>query len=311
MKLLALAAAALAAAAVPALAQQSPQTPPADRQAPANPAPQPVPTPDTKAFAAPPTRVDDYVVGPNDLLDIKVFELSQLDRTVRVTKDGTISLPLLGQVPVGGLTPRGVEEKIAQMLRDGNLVRDPQVSVFVQEFVSRRVFVQGAVSKPGIINLLGDRTLLDVVGEAGGLIDRAGTRIYVVRPFASGGAERIEVDAERLVYQGDPSANLRVQPGDIVMVPYEQVFKVFVNGAVSRPGPVEYAGGEPMTVLQAVTAAGGGNDRANESRVQIIRRMPDGSKQLFKVNLKRVKRGKDEDMLLQRNDIVVVPESFF
>jgi len=305
MKLLALAAAALAAAAVPVLAQEASKAP-----APA-PAPQPVPTPDTKAFAAPPTRVDDYVVGPNDLLDIKVFELSQLDRTVRVTKDGTISLPLLGQVPVGGLTPRGVEEKIAQMLRDGNLVRDPQVSVFVQEFVSRRVFVQGAVSKPGIINLLGDRTLLDVVGEAGGLIDRAGTRIYVVRPFAAGGAERIEVDAERLVYQGDPSANLRVQPGDIVMVPYEQVFKVFVNGAVSRPGPVEYAGGEPMTVLQAVTAAGGGNDRANESRVQIIRRMPDGSKQLFKVNLKRVKRGKDEDMLLQRNDIVVVPESFF
>lgn len=264
------------------------------------------------ALPARPAAVEEYRIGPNDLLEIRVFELQQLDRTVRVAREGTISLPLLGEIKVGGLTPRHAEEAIARELRDRNLVKDPQVSVFVKEFISRRVFVQGAVYKPGIVDLLGERTLLDVIGEAGGLNDRAGKSIFIVRPFGKDGEEeRIQVDAERLVYQGDPAANVVVQPGDSILVPYQQVFHVYVNGAVSKPGPVEFKSGEPITVLQAVTAAGGGNDRANEGRVQVIRRHADGTKQLFKVNLKRIKRGRDEDLLLQRDDIVVVPESFF
>ncbi len=267
--------------------------------------------PSTQAFAAPPARTEDYLVGANDLLEIKVFEMPQLDRKLRISADGTISLPLLGLVRVAGLTARQAEEQIAQLLRDGNFVKDPQVSVFVAEFVSRRVYVQGAVDKPGIIDLLGDRTLLDVIGEAGGLNDRADTRIFIIRPFGKPGEDRIEVDAERLVYAGDPLANVQVQPGDIILVPYQQDFQVYVNGAVKNPGEVKYKSDDLMTVLQAVTKAGGATDRANESRVQVIRRNPDGGKQLFKVNLKKIKRGKDEDMMLQRNDIVVVPESFF
>lgn len=265
----------------------------------------------SKAFSVPPVRSDDYVVGANDLLEVKVFEMQQLDRTVRVTAEGTISLPLLGQVPVAGLTARQTEEAIAQLLRERNFVKDPQVTVFVKEFVSRRAFVQGAVTRPGIIDLLGDRTLLDVIGEVGGLNDRADRRIFVVRPFGKPGEERIEVDAERLVYEGDPLANVAVMPGDIIIVPYRQEFVIYVNGAVSKPGAIDYRSGDLMTVLQAVTAAGGTTDRANESRVQVIRRLPDGGKALFRVNLKKVKSGKADDMTLQRNDIVVVPESFF
>jgi polysaccharide biosynthesis/export protein len=267
---------------------------------------------ESAANAAPPAaHAQDYMIGANDKLDIRVFELQQLDRTVRVTSDGTISLPLLGEVQVGGLTPRQAEETIARMLQDKKMVLNPQVSVQVVDFVSRRVYVQGAVPKPGTFDLLGDRTLLDVIGEAGGLLKEADRKIFVSRPFAKAGEERIVIDAEKLFYQGDPLANMQIQPGDIITIPFRQDFKVFVNGAVQRPGPVEYLSHEMMTLLQAVTAAGGASDRANESKVQIIRRLPDGTKRVFKVNLKRIKHGKDEDMLLERNDIVVVPESFF
>lgn len=276
----------------------------------ADPAP---PQPDLRAFASTPTLVDEYVIGSHDLLAISVFDLKEFDREVRVGDDGSISLPLLGQVAVGGLTPRQAEETIGGLLQEKELLKNPQVSVLVKEFVSRRVFVQGAVSKPGPVELLGQKSLLDVLGEAGGLNDRAMMKIIVSRPFAKPGEERIEVDAERLVYQGDPLANLMVQPGDIIVVPYEQPFKVFVTGAVARPGAVEFKSDELMTVLQAVTSAGGPTDRANESRVQIIRRTDgkNGAQQLFKVNLKRIKRGKIPDIPLQRNDIVVVSESFF
>lgn len=257
-----------------------------------------------------PEAVEEFQIGPNDKLDIRVYNLAELNREVRVANDGTISLFLLGQVPVAGLTPRQAEEVIARLLRERKMVNDPQVAVFVEEFVSRRVSVQGAVSKPGPVDLLGDRTLLDVIGQAGGLGDRAGATIFVIRQGARE-EERIEIDAERLVYKGDPLINIAVKPGDIIMVPYAQDFRVFVNGAVKNPGKVEYKSGEEMTVLQAVTAAGGVSDRANEGKVRVIRRNPDGSKKVFTVNLKRIKRGKDEDLVLERNDIVVVPESFF
>ena len=269
------------------------------------------PPADTRLFAAPPAHTEDYVIGANDKLDIKVFELNQLDRVVRVTSDGTISLPLLGAVQVGGLTPRQAEEAIARMLQEKKMLLNPQVSVQVLEFVSRRVYVQGAVPHPGNLDLLGDRTLLDVLGEAGGLMKEADKRIIVNRPFAKTGEERIVVDAEKLFYQGDPLVNVQIQPGDVITVPFAQDYRVYVNGAVQKPGPVEYRSYETMTVLQAVTAAGGGTDRASEGAVQVIRRLPDGTKKLFKVNLKKIKKGKAEDMILERNDIVVVPESFF
>ncbi len=277
---------------------------------PAQPAPPAPPVADPRVFG-PPSPADEYEVGQNDLLEIKVFELPQLDRTVRVTSDGTISLPLLGEVAVGGLTTQQAEEAIAQLLQDKKLVRDPQVSVFVSQAVSRRVFVQGAVFKPGDIVLLGARTLLDVIGEAGGLNDRAGRRIFVLRPFGGPGEDRVEIDAEQLIYEGDPAANIQVVPGDVIVVPYEQEYHIFVNGAVAKPGPVPFKSWEQMTLLQAVTAAVGATDRANESKVQVIRRHENGAKEIFKVNLKRIKKGKAEDMLLERNDIVVVPESFF
>lgn len=266
----------------------------------------------SRVFAVPPqANVADYVIGAHDLLEISVFELDQLTRTVRVNTEGSITLPLLGKIQVGGLTPEQAEAQIARALQERHLVKNPQVTVFIKEFVSRRVSVQGAVAHGGLYPMLGQKTLLDMIGEAGGLSDRAGKKIYIIRPYAPPGEERIEIDAEKLVYEADPMLNVPLQPGDIIMVPYQRKIRIYVNGAVQQPGVKEFFADEEVTVLQAVTAAGGTTDRANEHRVQVIRRLPDGTKQVFKVNLKRIKRGRAEDMLLEPNDVVYVPESFF
>lgn len=253
----------------------------------------------------------DMVIGPQDLLEIRVFGMPELTMERRVDPDGTITLPLLDQVGVGGLTARQTEESIATLLRARDLVIDPQVSVTIKEYISRRVYVQGAVSKPGPYEMLGQRTLLDMVGEAGGLVDRAGTQIFIVRVDDKGQEQRIDIDAEKLIYEGDPAQNLVLMPGDIVMVPFKRMIRIYVNGAVANPDAIEFPSDERVTVLQAITSAGGTTDRANESRVQIIRQFADGTKEIMKVNLKRIRRGKVADVPLQANDIVDVPESFF
>jgi len=252
-----------------------------------------------------------YVLGANDVLKIEVFELDQLNRTVRISPDGTITLPLLGVVELGGLTPQEAGEHIAELLRRGDLVKNPQVTIFVDEFVSRQISVQGAVARPGVYPMMGQKTLLGMIGLAGGINDHAGDKIYVIRPFASGEDERIEINADNLIYEANPLTNIALKPGDIVMIPYERKMRVYVNGAVRSPGVQEFPSKYEITLLQAVTAAGGVTERARESRIRIIRRFPDGGKQLFKANLRDIQRGKDPDVVLQENDIVVVDESFF
>lgn len=271
----------------------------------------PVPAP-RKDFQFPPASVEEYLIGPHDLLVISVFELKELDRKVRVTAEGTVSLPLLGDsIPLAGLTPSQAEQAIATLLREKNLVKSPQVSVFVEEYVSRQVSVQGAVYRPGTYQMLGQKTLLDMIGEAGGLNERAGKTIFVLRPFAVDDNERMVIDAQKLVNQGNTMLNVQLQPGDIVMVPYEQELRVYVNGAVRNPGAIRYPSDEPMTVLRAVTAAGGVTERANKSRVKIIRTHENGTKEVISINLSRIQRGKNDDTLLLENDVIVVPESFF
>ncbi len=298
---------ALALSCASATPQSAPSRPAAPAAPPAVPAARALPSP----FAMPPTSDQDYSIGAQDVLEIREYQLKELDVTRRVDNDGSVTLPLLGKVLVGGLNPQQAEDAIAQLLRERELVKIPQVTVNIKEYVSRRVSIQGAVDKPGLYPMFGPKTLLEMVGEAGGLNDRAGKKIIVQRPYAASGQDRVEIDIEELVYDGNPLLNIPLQPGDIVLVPYLQEVRIYVNGAVRNPGMYKFPVDQEATVLQAVTAAGGATDRANESRVNVVRRNTDGTRQVFKVNLNRVKKGKEEDILLEENDTVVVPESFF
>jgi polysaccharide biosynthesis/export protein len=251
----------------------------------------------------------DYKIGLQDLLELKVFDLKELDQTVRVADDGSITLPLLGRLQVAGLTKGELEGLIAKMLEE-RYVRNPQVTIFIKEYQSKKVAVSGAVKKPDTYEMLGEKTLLEMLSLAGGLDHDLGKEIIIFRP-QSEGTQRISIDLDKLVYEADPALNVAVLPGDIVYVPSVEKVRIFVTGAVRTPNLYEVPRSEPVTVLKAVTLAGGTTDRAAQSKVQIIRTGADGTRITISVNLKKVKRGKAEDPVLQKDDLVLVPESFF
>jgi polysaccharide export outer membrane protein len=252
----------------------------------------------------------DYRIGRQDLLEIKVFDVEELDQTVRVSDDGSISMPLLGRLVVSGLTKTELEQLLARLLGE-RYVRDPQVTVFVREYESKKIAVTGAVKKPGTFEMLGRKTLLEMISMAGGLDTDLGKEIIVFRQSDERPTERIALDLEQLVYRADPALNLVLQPNDIVYVPVVEKMRIFVSGAVRNPDVYEVPRDEPVTVLKAVTLAGGPTIRAAEKHVQILRTDAAGARVVLDVDLKRVKRGKSEDPLLREGDIVLVPESFF
>lgn len=259
-----------------------------------------------------PPATDEVRIGPGDLIQIDVFGLDELDRRARVLRDGTVSLPLLGAVSLAGMTLAEAERSLADLLAERQILRDPQVTIFVEEYVSHTVSIQGAVEQPGVYPLAGRTTLLDLLGAAGGLSGQRGDRILVLRGGENGREpERIEIDAWRLVEEGDYTVNLALEAGDIVMVPRARELRVYVTGAVRNPGPVEYASTDGITVLQAITAAGGPTERANLKNVHVIRNKFGREQERIEVNLKRIQAGKEEDLVLERNDTVVVGEWFF
>lgn len=246
------------------------------------------------------------IIGPGDLLEVSVLGIEELSRRVQVLGDGSITLPPLGNFLVAGQTVQQLETTVAKMLADQRLVNDPQVSIFVVESVGGGVSVQGAVLKPGMYNLVGRNTLIEVVGQAGGLAHDAGGRILVMRGSPESGQETLEIDVERLMEEGDSAANISLQAGDIVVVPRGRKLRVYVTGAVERPGAVEYSSTEGITVLQAITAAGGPTERANLKKVTINRRLSDGTEDRLQVNVKKIQNGNEPDVPLERNDTVVV-----
>ncbi len=269
--------------------------------------------PETETAPAPAAAVypeaGEYRIGAGDVLDIDVFGLDEMDRKVRVQRDGQISLPLLGVFAVAGLNLEDAELLIAGMLSQRQLVRDPQVSIFVEEMVSRGVTVQGAVVSPGVYQLIGSRTLLEMIGKAGGVREDSGAGVLVLRTEA-GSERKLDVDLEALLAGGDLSLNVPLLPGDIVMVPFSRRLTVYVTGAVENPGPVPYQSSEGITALQAITAAGGPTQRANLRSVHVLRAGEGGSQERIKVNLKKIQNGKMGDLSLEKNDTVVVGEWF-
>jgi polysaccharide export outer membrane protein len=252
----------------------------------------------------------DYKIGRQDLLEISVFDVEELDQTVRVADDGSITMPLLGSLNVSGLTKTELEQSIARLLAE-RYVRNPQVTVFVKEYTSKQIAVSGAVKKPGNYEMLGRKTLLEMISMAGGLDKDIGKQIIIFRQQSNGTTERIPIDLRRLVYAADPALNITVVPNDIIYVPVIEKVRIFVSGAVRNPDLYEVPRDEPVTLLKAITLAGGTTDRAAQKKVQIMRTEEDGTRITLVVNLKHIKRGKAEDPILHPDDIVLIPESFF
>jgi polysaccharide biosynthesis/export protein len=252
----------------------------------------------------------EHPVGSEDLLEISVFEIPELNRIVRVSEKGTISLPLLGEMEVKGLTAMQLEDSLRDAL-SRKYLQDPQVSVFVREFGSKKVSVIGAVGKPGVYQMLGPRTLLQVLSEAGGLEKEAGSHLFVIRSIAGGATDAIPVKISDLLMNRAPDLNLAINPGDVISVPIDRPVYVYVDGAVKTPGRLEELASRPISLLQAIAKAGGVTDRANLKSIQILRRAGDGTQTDLRVSLKKIREGKDRDPILEEGDVVVVPETFF
>lgn len=251
----------------------------------------------------------EYRLGPKDLLEIRVFELPEMNLERRVSDAGTITLPLIGEIDVAGQTANEVARKIEELLR-ARYVNRANASVIIKEYANRPVSVVGAVHRPGTLNVSGQWTLLQAVSAAGGVTERAGKTIYILRRSAPGNTEVIEVNTDELFKVSSPVWDLAVLPGDVINVPSRTFIKIYTLGEVRQPGELEFDIDDRVTVLSAIAKAGGLSDRAS-NRIVIKRRSEDGRDIETEVNYKRIVSGRDPDPQLLANDVLVVLLSFF
>jgi polysaccharide export outer membrane protein len=279
-------------------------------QAPAQvapPAAQAAPAPATAPLTA--DSPGDYPIGPRDLLEIKVFEIPDLNGEHRVSDSGSIDLPMIGDVAVAGLNGSQVRDKLQKILTD-KYVNRANVSVLVKEYANKPLSVLGAVQRPGSLNISGRWTLLQALSAAGGLTERAGKTIYVLRRSENGLSDTLEVDVDQLFRGSSSRWDVPLAPGDVVNVEAKRSLRVFCLGAVKSPGSLEFDGDDRLTLLSVIAKAGGLSDKAS-SKVRIKRRSADGKDTEIVVNFSRIVTGKDPDPRLQSDDVVIVKESFF
>jgi len=258
--------------------------------------------------AAPQRFVAEYTIGPRDVLDIKVAKSELITGQVRVSEQGTISLPFLGEVAVEGLTAAELEKKLARALVEKQLLVDPQVSVTISDRQSKRVSVIGAVQTPGSYELSGRQTLFQILSLAGGLSRDHGPEILIIRRLADGTSTSLRVPVDDLVVRGDTQYDVPLEAGDIVNVQADREGVIYVLGEVKAPGALKVLLSRLPTAAQAVAQAGGYTERAALRRVIIKRRDAAGSEKEIVVDLKAILRNKVKDVPLQDGDTVYVPK---
>lgn len=241
----------------------------------------------------------DYRIGKGDVLRISVYQQPDLDKLVRVSNQGRIVLPLIGPVVAKGETTDGMAKKIETLLSEGYLV-NPNVSVYIEEFRSQKVTILGSVNQPGLYEISGEISFLELVSRAGGFTDIAGDQAVIKRQ-AEGGAKHkkiIRIDLKNFMENGDTSVDVALMEGDSIFVKQAQM--IYINGEVRNPDGYKYR--QDMTVIKAVTLANGLTEKASPKDIKIIRKI-DGKEKIYK----KVKM----DTPILPEDIIVVPESFF
>nr|WP_247739759.1 SLBB domain-containing protein [Endozoicomonas sp. G2_2] len=241
------------------------------------------------------TSSEGVIIGAGDIVQMSMFGQADMNIQGFVSDTGQISLPLLGIVNIGDLTPNAAQTRIETAYREGGYFRDPQISLTLVEHRSQQVSVLGAVNQPGRFSLTSRTTLLDVLAEAGGITARGARSVVLIHAGKDAEMrERIDIDA---LVAGDSTASV-LRAGDTVYVPEAPLF--YIYGQVQRPDA--YAIRPGMTVIQAISTGGGLTDRGSNSRFAIHRRAPDGTvKTLDGSPTTRVQAG----------DVIFVKERFF
>ena len=245
----------------------------------------------------------EYPVGPGDVLDIAVFQVKELNTSARVNARGTIILPLLGELDIGGKSLREVESLLSERLLE--FLHDPQVSVFVAEYQSQQISVTGAVNKPALHTLTRPRTVLELLSMSGGLSPAAGRKIYVQTTIKRE-PQRLIIDLDEIMRNPDDrSLRIALKGGDAIFVPEAGV--VFVEGAVKKPGSYKLTGN--TGVMEAIALAGGIKYEAKETIVQVYTLVSGNEPRVINVNMDDLRADTGSGITLKDGDIVVVPTS--
>jgi polysaccharide export outer membrane protein len=247
----------------------------------------------------------DYVIGPQDVLTIQVFDQADLGGKYTVETDGTFTFPLIGRITAGGMTLRKFETELKKKLADGYF-RNPQITVGIELYRSQRVFVMGEVRNPGPVALTGGMTLIEALARAGSTLPSSSGEVAIVRapqgakgptlPDPEKGAEILRASIRDLE-GGSLKQNIELHDGDTIFVPRAE--SAYVFGQVRAPGA--YSIQKDTTVLQALSLAGGVTENGAMNRIKIVR-LVKGEKKELKVKLTD---------LVQPGDTIIVPERYF
>ncbi len=265
--------------------------------------------------------ISTYQVGSGDLLEIAVFGLPDMGTSDRVTPGGQVTMPLVGGVPVAGLTLEEVRATVTEAMR--TYVRNPQISVFIREYEAHKVSVVGEVATPGVYPLMrNDYTLLEVLSKAGGRTERAGGRVILIpsntaaskakvssegKPSTAPSSNRgVEIHINDL-FGGLDKAPLSIGllSGDTIIVPQAGTFEV--DGEIIKPGSYRLSTG--TTALSAVAAAGGLTYSANVNAVEVVRDIGSGKKAAVIIDLEDVALRNGKDIQLRAGDLVRIPSA--
>ena len=241
----------------------------------------------------------DYIVGQGDVLEVAVWGIPEMSRSVSVRPDGKITLPAIGDIVAVNKTPTELSQFITEKMKE--YVKQPNVTVSVSQIRNNRIYITGGgISQ--VYDMIKETTLLKLMSELGDFSTADLRRAYLSRD-----GKKIDTDFYALYYEGDLSQDIKLQAEDIIFIPSNMLNLVYVLGAVASPQNLHYY--EGMKVLDAILACGGFTEFAKVSAIYII----DKNKQKNKIDMKQVTRGKDigANVALKPGDYVIVEESLF
>jgi polysaccharide export outer membrane protein len=240
---------------------------------------------------------DEYLLTPGDVIKVQVFKNPDLSIESKIAETGSISFPLIGSVPVAGLSLNGAEQKIAQMLKDGGFVQSPQVNISLTLAVGHQASVLGEVNRPGRYPIEGTGTLTGVLAEAGG-ISTTGSDVVIVTGKRDGKPFRREIDVVKMSLSGNTVDDIELHGGDTLFVSRAPMF--YIYGQVQHPGSYRLEKG--MTVMQALADGGGVTGKGTSRGIVLHHRDASGKVKEESVSL-------DQDVRDQ--DVIYVKESVF
>jgi polysaccharide export outer membrane protein len=283
-------------------------------------------------FLRMPKLSSDYVLGEGDKLDVEMLggNLDGSMTSLTISNSGTITLPYLGEVQASGLTAADLEGKIAHLFKERELVKNPEVLVYVTDYKANPIFVMGEVDNPGEYMMSQELTLMEAILMAGGIDPGAGSYGYLHRrtspeapklqpatvaanPTAAAGqgVEVMEIDLRPLKLGGVPEPDVPLRKGDIIVIPKSKDRRYYVLGDVRSPGTVEIPppAERVLTASQAIAHAGGPTPTAKMSQGVLVRYKEDGSREEKKVDFLAILKGRQPDFEVQPNDIIFIPGS--